>query len=253
MLQYFFRQRRHKLCAFQIVGILLLLLLVQRVMAQHDCATSFNHTFNPDHAQSHFDIMGWIHLGSCTQQRSSTDCYIRLVEMPSSLNSLNDVEHSGATTVLTLLPTIDALFGTPTSEIWTMFMIIPFGGWLTMLVSFGGTMMPIKVEDYERAIAKDTTIAIRNGDWNELTDDERLTRRQSVQKRIRDRLSRKYPQDVPKRLVALGLHATIILWCGAQVSMGIVEQGGVLQWWCSCNWYMHLWVGHYFSVSSDIS
>jgi hypothetical protein len=31
------------------------------------------------------------------------------------------------------------------------------------------------------------------------------------------------------------------LLCGAQIAMALVEQGGVLQWWCSCNWWMHLW------------
>jgi hypothetical protein len=179
--------------------------------------------------------------GSCTRGGSQNDCYATLVEILNNLNQLNSIEYSGATTVLTLLPTIGVMFGAPTSEIWMMFMIIPFGGWLTMLVSFGGTMMPIRVEDYEREIAKDTTVIIRDGAWNKLEEGERLERRQAVQKKIRARLSRKKGQDVPKRLIAIGLFATFILLCGAQVAMGIVEQGGVLQWWCSCNWWMHLW------------
>jgi hypothetical protein len=27
----------------------------------------------------------------------------------------------------------------------------------------------------------------------------------------------------------------------AEVALGIVEQVGLLQWWCKSNWWMHLW------------
>jgi hypothetical protein len=33
-------------------------------------------------------------------------------------------------------------------------------------------MMPVKVEDYERAITIDTTVVIRNGDGNKLSEGE---------------------------------------------------------------------------------
>lgn len=33
----------------------------------------------------------------------------------------------------------------------------------------------------------------------------------------------------------------IVLSFGAQAAMIVVEQGGVIPWWCVSRWWMHLW------------
>jgi hypothetical protein len=227
---------------FSYAFLWLLLLSLIDAATIHDCDKAA-FTINLDNAQSsaNFSVAAFIAVGSCTRQGSAGDCYATLINTLTNVNPLRQVEYSGAATVLTLLPTIGALFGAPTTEIWTMLMIIPFGGWIALLVSFGGTMMPVKVEDYELANAKESSIVIRDGKESKLEVGERIQRRQSVLRKIRARLSQQKGDKIPKRLLASGLLFMTALLIGAQAAMAIVEQGAVLQWWCSCNWWMHLW------------
>lgn len=55
---------------------------------------------------------------------------------------------------MALLPTVGALLGAPTSEIWQLLTIVPFGGVLAMSISFGGAILPVRVEDYEPILGK---------------------------------------------------------------------------------------------------
>jgi len=204
---------------------------------------SINDPVNPNTAQKPgtFSTVPWLERGTCTRRGSSADCYATLVAILSHLNPLHQAEYSGATTLLTLLPTIGALFGAPTTEIWTMLMIVPFGGWIALLVSFGGTMMPVRVEDYELDKVKGSSIVIRDGESSKLEEGERIEQRHAILRKIRARLSQQKGEKIPKGLLATGLLAMMALLFAAQAAMAIVEQGAVLQWWCSCNWWMHLW------------
>jgi len=75
-----------------------------------------------------------------------------------TLHPLRQAEYSGAASVLSLLPTISALFGPPTGEIWRLKSIVPFGVFLAMTLSFGGVLMPSNVEDYENTVAMRNTL-----------------------------------------------------------------------------------------------
>jgi hypothetical protein len=86
-------------------------------------------------------------------------------------------------------------------------------------------MMPVLVEDYGRANARDTTGVIRDGEWNELEEGGELKE---------GKLSRTgFELDF---LMPVALFTTFMLFCVAQVAIGIVEPGAFLQWWCTCNW-----------------
>lgn len=57
---------------------------------------------------------------------------------------------SGATTLLTLLPTAGALIGTPAKELWVLYKLVPLAGVLSMMLSLGGNIVPTQVNEYER-------------------------------------------------------------------------------------------------------
>ncbi|KAB2568811.1 hypothetical protein DBV05_g12507 [Lasiodiplodia theobromae] len=97
----------------------------------------------------------WIVRGICVRSHNVDEvCYPTLLAVLNNLNELRKSEYSGAAGVLSLLPTIGALLGAPTNEIWTLLSILPFGGGLAMALSFGGAIMPVRVEDYERVMTK---------------------------------------------------------------------------------------------------
>lgn len=199
-------------------------------------------------AQNEFYTHHFVNRGICVRSEDHQyHCYEKLQLILANLNEIRRAEYGGAASVLSLLPTIGALLGTPTNEIWKLMSIIPFGGGLTMLLSFGGAIMPVRVEDYEHVITKKniaigSIISFRNhhmpNQGPEETSEEKLkllidTVRKRIDQRESARLSKKY--------LAVGLTGMFLLFLGAQAGMTVVEQGGILAWVCTSNWWMHLW------------
>jgi hypothetical protein len=97
-----------------------------------------------------FDFNAWIRRGTCIHNLEDYDSYRTNLQLTlSGLDSLHSAEYSASATILTLLPTIGAVFGTPTAEIWILLNVLPFGGAIAILLSFGGSMMPAKPEEYD--------------------------------------------------------------------------------------------------------
>lgn len=59
----------------------------------------------------------------------------------SGLGAAYQAGASGATTLLTLLPTAGALIGTPTRELWILYKLMPLAGIASMVLSLGGNIV----------------------------------------------------------------------------------------------------------------
>ncbi|KAJ2993241.1 hypothetical protein NUW58_g1904 [Xylaria curta] len=196
-------------------------------------------------AQARFEFGSWISRGICIKQdESNAFCYDTLLGVLQHLNDIRAAEYSGAAGVLALLPTMGALLGAPTNEIWRILTIVPFGGALAMALSFGGAILPTRIEDYESAMG---------GTLHSLSS-PRLRRRKDplsdiefsdFTKDVRGRLGGKLHGDesisVPKSNLWFGLISMFILWLGSQFAITVVEQGAVLPWYCVSRWWFHLW------------
>lgn len=196
-----------------------------------------------------FLLTPWMRRGICIRTGDngvSVTCAARLTGAVASLAPLREAEYAGAASVLSLLPTIGALFGPPTSEIWKLKSIVPFAGALAMGVSFGGALMPVHAEDYENAIAKDETVIGRSNPRNHAPKtqknaadmDEML---QELSDKIRQRVGRRESVRLPKRTLLSGLVVIFVLFAMAQSAMAVVEQGAVINFICSWRYWMHLW------------
>ena len=102
-----------------------------------------------------------------------------------------------------------------------------------MTLSFGGALMPIRVEDYENIVSKQNTaigsiISLRKqlswGHKEEETIDEKLQR---LGDKVRERIDQHSSVRLPKQPLLLGMGIVITLYILAQVAMAVVEQGGV--------------------------
>jgi len=116
-----------------------------------------------------------------------------------------------------------------------------------MTLSFGGALMPVRVEDYEttvskRNIAVGSIISLRKqylgNHKDEQTMDEKL---QMLGHKVRERLDQRESVRMPKVTLLYGLAIMLVLFSMAQAAMAIIEQGGVINWWCQNRWWMHLW------------
>lgn len=198
--------------------------------------------------QLHFLLKSWVKRGGCIRgKHPGKSCGDILEPLLDNLSKIREAEYTGASSVLSLLPTIGALFGPPTSEIWRLKSIVPFAGALAMSLSFGGAIMPVQVEDYEKAVVKENAatgniISLRRHPLGSQKDapnmDERL---RELSDKIIERIDRPDRVRLPKRTLYLGLGTMLVLFSMAQAAMGVVEQGGVINFLCSSRYWMHLW------------
>lgn len=194
------------------------------------------------------NINVWSRRGSCVRGGGSEyQCLSNLQVTLSNLNQLRGAEYSGAAGVLSLLPTIGALLGAPTNEIWKLMNIVPFGGGIAMALSFGGAILPGKVEDYEDAVdRRDMAIGtvvsqaryIVPGEGPLHSTERKLT---LLIERIRQRLDQRESSRILKRYLWTGIAVMLLFFAAAQGAMGAVEQGGIVAFWCSWRWWMHFW------------
>lgn len=196
----------------------------------------------------HFKVNKWVSRGSCIRSMpNKTLCEDTLGGILYNLHKLREAEYAGAASVLSLLPTTGALFGPPTSEIWRLKSIVPFGGFLAMTLSFGGALMPVRVEDYEEPVSKQNTAIgsiislrkqLRGSHKDGRTIDEKLL---ELGNRVRERIDQHESLRLPKTYLFVGLFGMVMLFAMAQAAMAVVEHGGFINWWCQFGWWMHLW------------
>lgn len=175
-------------------------------------------------------------------------CWKSLNASLANLDKLRDGEYAGAASVLALLPTIGALLGAPTSEIWRLLTVVPFGGGLAMTLSFGGAILPVRAEEYENdlnrnkiAIERSVVSRAKGSTQPEIAQKEINTGLDQVMEKILARMRQDESQQLAKRHLWVGLVGMFVLSAGAQAAMIVVEQGGVIGWWCPSRSWMHLW------------
>lgn len=205
-----------------------------------------------------FPFRSWVNRGICVHRGSYAQCQANLIAVLNDLDQIHSTEYGASAGVLALLPTIGALFGTSGSEIWTLLTILPFGGGLATMLSFGGAIMPTGLDDYQNAFAKHS-IYIGNersssgldedysddendqealGDRMEEAKSEKLA---NLSRRISRRMGRQKVSQVPRGALALSLFLMVLLFCVVQVGMGIVEAGAVYSNGCTYYWWFHIW------------
>lgn len=196
-----------------------------------------------------FSLPSWVNRGICIRAKSDYDaCYKAFDAAHNQLDHLRQGEYAGAASVLALLPTIGALLGAPTAEIWRLLNVVPFGGFLAMTLSFGGAILPVRVEDYENdlnrhkiAIRRSVAFRAAGSRQSEVAQEEMYTGLDQVVEKILARMRHQESQQLAKGHLWVGLLGMVVVSVGAQAAMIIVEQGGVIPWWCISRWWMHLW------------
>lgn len=220
------------------------------------CSTKSDDYFG--NAQRYFNVLEWYRRGICVRHGGDDPkCYTALNDLLNSqLNEIRKGEYAGAAGVMALLPTIGALLGTPTNEIWRLLTMVPFGGALAMALSFGGAILPVKAKDYESAFMKrqindgrpkgpHRTNSSMSFFKDPPNDHQRaiMDRASRLMEKVDSRLRSSKKAQIPVAYIWTGLVGMLLLLLGAHASMVIVEQGAILPWWCASRWWIHMWYG----------
>jgi hypothetical protein len=170
-------------------------------------------------------------------------CFGNLSLALSEIGSLYQAGSAGASGALTLLPTAGALIGAPAKELWVLFKLVPLAGFLSMLLSLGGNIVPQHLTDYEETafsyggmIATETKSSEAYDQPPETTNLSPKAFAQHVRARALN------PHGSSKRLVAaIGIFSQLV-WIGIiLLACYMTQSGGVVTWWCKAWGWMHLW------------
>jgi hypothetical protein len=216
------------------------------------CTSGRYNTTGNEHPGASFDSATWLARGQCVRNVNGySQCRENLVAVLDSLSPLQQTEYSASANVLTLLPSLSAFLGSPTSELWALLKISPVAGLLAQCLSFGGLMWPSQCDDYIRVSTRQGCTTLRVPGLTQDPHDalEPSDRFDRVASSIYERIVRILagPHDARKLkvplnwLFVLGCVTFFVFIVGTMAAIAVIEQGSVYSTWCTSTWWAHLW------------
>jgi hypothetical protein len=193
-----------------------------------------------------FDFGKWIRRGECIRSSTkSLQCESNLEYVMNSLTNRAQLQYSSAATIITLVPTMGVLFGTPNAEIWALLRLLPLGGVMAMLLSFGGSLMSPVLDEYtifgrQHEPSRSVVMNLPKGNSSSI-DHELHQQLDFISGRIEDKVRSDVKIALPVSFIIAGLCAMVILWAGAIAGMAIVSAGSIFVPWCMMTWWIHMW------------
>ena len=214
-----------------------IILVCLQVVGAYICQDSSDQ-YVSDVSQS-FWTLDWIKRGKCIRSNGdSQQCSQTLKTVIDNLDQLRWQNYLAAAHALSLIPAIGALAGTPTVEIWRLLNLFPFGGALTMLLSFGGTLFSTNVYEYEQATTQQN---LSIGAISQVPRAKRFQfhteiKLEQLEVAVGNGINRPGSRDSRRTsrlysrcaLATLGMLILVII---SQFCMAAVEQSGVILWW----------------------
>ena len=112
-------------------------------------STSTGVAFDVSFLANLFDFYDWKNrVDTIRRDHNQRQCLTALANLLATIGPLQSTEISGTAGALSLLPTAGALIGAPAKELWLVYKLVPLGGFLSMLLSLGGNIVPSQASDY---------------------------------------------------------------------------------------------------------
>ena len=168
-------------------------------------------------------------------------CLTRLSEAMVSIGTLQSFSAGGTAGALTLLPTVGALIGAPAKELWVVYKLMPLAGFLSMLLSLGGNIVPSETSDYTlkaKAFNYGGFVRTRRSDsgFHQVTymDNEPHDDKNEARQFARNvwRRANNFQGSRQRGAIAFGITVQLF-WIGVLIGVCIfLELGSVVVWWC---------------------
>ncbi|KAH8886644.1 hypothetical protein GQ53DRAFT_341669 [Thozetella sp. PMI_491] len=150
---------------------------------------------------------------------------------------------AGANTILSLIPTASVLIGAPAKELWVLFKLCPLAGILSILLSLGGNIVPMEVNDYENIdkfqyqgmMPSAHDHVDDSGDAGEGKTEAELFANQVLQR------ARSHTGGRPISSIVLGMLFQCCAIAAILVACWFLESGAILVWWCESGYWMFVW------------
>ncbi|KAK6517417.1 hypothetical protein TWF281_004074 [Arthrobotrys megalospora] len=195
---------------------------------------------------------------------SRADCNYKLGVALAALGPNASASANGSAGALTLLPTVGAILGSPTKELWLLYKLMPLAGVTSMLLSLGGTIVPAQTSEYQVRnpnLRYDEVIAAPLVEQKPVTKvgtgesgeggagggeekephtgiSETLIFRRAVSKRARS-----WKGGRSSWRVWVGIILQIFLLAVLLLACGLLQAGAVIVWWCQEPNWMFFWYG----------
>lgn len=141
---------------------------------------------------------------------------------------------SGASGLLTLIPTAGALIGAPARELWVLYKLMPIAGLLSMTISLGGNIVPREVTDFERVDTFSYQGFVATADHQTRDPVLKSTGETEAEHFASEVHSRALEFRGKKNFFAIWIGITLqVFWLSCiLVACWFLESGTVVTWWC---------------------
>jgi hypothetical protein len=185
------------------------------------------------------DFQAWVHRGSLIRHGNDRlQCAGNLSIAIGQVGPLYAAETSGASGVLSLLPTAGVLIGAPAKELWALYKLMPLAGVLSMLLSLGGNIIPASSADYEvkpNSFAYDgmiaTTQLVEKGNPYDRGEDPAGLAAESFANKV-ERRAQEQRGSTKRLTITFGI-CLQLFWLGVLlIACWFTQSGGIITWWC---------------------
>lgn len=166
------------------------------------------------------------------------DCVGNLSLALSGLGGAYQAGAAGATTLLTLLPTAGALIGAPAKELWVLYKLMPLAGVLSMLLSLGGNIVPMEVNQYERIDSFSYAGMVGSLPEEKPTaptdpsEQEGVTEAEKFAKEVMKRAMNHSGSNKSMK-ITLGILLQLFWLSCIMAACWFVQTGAIIVWWCT--------------------
>jgi hypothetical protein len=189
----------------------------------------------------YFDL--WVRRGM--QIRDDTDthqCLLNLAKALDDVKVISAAEYNGAAGALALLPTVGALLGAPTREMWIVYKLVPIAGILTMFLSLGATITPSDVGEYESGKAfsygglmptvRTEAAPTTHDDVSDVESFEQMSEAKKFARIVKLRAADDSGGDVQHIKVWAGIGFQCLFIAILLIALWYAQRGAVVPWWC---------------------
>ncbi len=153
---------------------------------------------------------------------------------------------ASSNTLLSLIPTAGVLIGAPARELWVLYKLCPLAGILSILLSLGGNIVPVEVNDYKNIgdFTYQGMVPVADASFPPRENETGGSTGKSEAEKFADEVAQRAKKDWgvrPTRSIAGGMILQAVAIGTILVACWFLESGSVLVWWCESQCWMFVW------------
>ncbi len=192
------------------------------------------------------DFQPWVERASQIRSSGNRGFCIGNLSIALAVGNAYAFGMASSNTLLSLIPTAGVLIGAPARELWVLYKLCPLAGILSILLSLGGNIVPVEVNDYKNIgdFTYQGMVPVADASFPPRENETGGSTGKSEAEKFADEVAQRAKKDWgvrPTRSIAGGMILQAVAIGTILVACWFLESGSVLVWWCESQCWMFVW------------